>query len=435
MPTIIERARLALRKGFNWLAAAGDIQAIAGGIGRGPLRVPYSSSEAGANTVIASAVNYLMLNLPEPPLQFGRMLDEQTFRATPNEIAYQLVDNPLGGVLTTKRLTRRELVQHVGTSLLLDGNAYLHKLRDERGRIQGIEALSFLAVKPNIDQHSGEIRTWQVQTTKGMMDVPPEDMIHFRWGIDPDGHRGQSPLKSAMRQILSDNEIAVYTHSILKKPSISGIVSPTDGNGWNANQAEAISASLTQVASGENSGAIVALTAHARFEKTSINPADMDISVMAKLGEERICAVLRIPAVVLGVGAGLATSTYNNVQEAKAQAAEDLLVPMWLLIEDVLNDQLYRAEFNVRGGQSFTYKFDTSKVAALQEDVEKLHQRTVNLFDKNIVDRAEARAALRLPVRPEDGGVYAFQLQAMRGLPMTAPDKVKSLRKSVEEAV
>jgi phage portal protein BeeE len=144
----------------------------------------------------------------------------------------------------------------------------------------------------------------------------PDDVVHFRFSLDPDNPlKGRSPLKSVLREVFTDDEAANFTASLLRNMGVPGlIVSPN-----------------TEPASEEDTPSRRRSTSSARSPATSaasarderpdeasqqfgFSPNDqLNLKELRRIPEERVTAVLGIPAVVAGLGAGLDRSTFTNM--------------------------------------------------------------------------------------------------------------------------
>jgi phage portal protein BeeE len=67
---------------------------------------------------------------------------------------------------------------------------------------------------------------WYEYTVDGVVyEDRPEDVVHFRHGIDPNNPRkGLSPLASLFREIFTDDEAANFTASLLRNLGVPGVV-------------------------------------------------------------------------------------------------------------------------------------------------------------------------------------------------------------------
>jgi hypothetical protein len=111
-----------------------------------------------------------------------------------------------------------------------------------------------------------------------------------------------------------------------------------------------------------------------------------------------------VPAVVVGLGAGLARSTFANFAEARESAAESNLVPTWRLMAEELNTQLVPDFGNP---DLLVVDFDLSQVRILQTDQNALHQRTREDLLAGLITLDEALQEIgREPLDGGRGEVY-----------------------------
>ena len=114
--------------------------------------------------------------------------------------------------------------------------------------------------------------------------------------------------------------------------------------------------------------------------------------------------MIGLPAVVVGMGAGLDRATYANFKEARRVAFEEFLVPLWQDLADAWTEQLL-PEFDQTLGRRVVY--DTRSVMALRDDTDAQWRRAREAFAAGLIDRATARRMMGLAVDPGDDGVFA----------------------------
>jgi len=123
------------------------------------------------------------------------------------------------------------------------------------------------------------------------------------------------------------------------------------------------------------------------------------MKALHRVPEERISAVMGVPAIVAGLGAGLDRSTYSNVREAREMFTETKLVPLWNDDAGTVNLQLL-PDFDTNR-RTFC-KFDLTDVRALQEDEDKKYARLDLGVQHKWITVNEARQDVGLP--PVEGG-------------------------------
>src|SRR3546814_661926 len=118
----------------------------------------------------------------------------------------------------------------------------------------------------------------------------------------------------------------------------------------------------------------------------------MDTGGARDVAEERVCALLGIPAAVVGFGAGLQqTKVGATMQQMSKQAWENGVLPFCRLAADELKRSLLSQFGKVDGLDVF---WDTSDVPAMQEDEDQKAERWGKIFEAGMVQLYEAREAL-----------------------------------------
>ncbi|MFM9872731.1 MAG: phage portal protein [Fimbriimonadaceae bacterium] len=291
--------------------------------------------DATQNSAVMACVFWAMRNV-------GRA----TFRVNKeNHPLNQILAKPQSQISPTERtnLSGREFLSALTYSRILDGNAYALKIRNADGHLIGLDWIPHTCIKtiptknrPNLVDH------YQITTPQGTKQVPREDILHDRDGLNPDfPTQGISRLKCVMRQIQTDNQIAAYSQSLLNNPIPSLIVSTkTEGTKLTQADADHVAAKMREATSRERAGGVIVPTFPAEITPIGFKPDDLAIAHLNRLPEERITAVLGIPAIVVGLGAGLERSTFSNMKEAREAAQEEFLIPLWQDLAQTFTDQL-----------------------------------------------------------------------------------------------
>jgi HK97 family phage portal protein len=309
-----------------------------------------------------------------------------------------------------------DLVGAWATSAKLDGNGYIRIRFDARYQPERLEYVPHTLVTPKEAYLGGGLDHYEIRTATGTERVAREEMLHLRIGIDPDNTlRGLSPVKAAMLEIMTDTEASIYNHTILKKLGVIGwIVMPGTPDGeFTEEQAKAAKSRIEgsfDSASGERGG-VLAPSRQVKVEHVGHSPEEMQVREMRLTPEERICAVFRIPAIVVGLGAGLERATLANARELKELAVESCNAPLWARMGECLTRQLLPLLQSAPGEY---VEFDTSKVRALQEDEDARHTRLRENWRAGGIRRSEFRTGIGMDAGAEDE-VYIQEI-AMRML-------------------
>lgn len=381
------------QKAFGWFTRGYEDEGIGvSGLGATTSFSSLKERDARSNSIVMSCINWAMRNVGQAPITVQQET-ERGWETTNFHPAIQVLRQPQGQVCSRDRslMTGGQLLSSLVFSRLIDGNAYLQKLRDDRGQVIGLDWLPHGSVIPVAKKYRNDIVDfYEIRTGRGIVRVEREDVIHDRDGVDPDRPiLGISRLTAVARQVATDNAIAAYCQSVLKSPAPSLMISAkSDGVRIGAKDAELLAQKIQEKTSGGRAGGVIVPTFPAEISKVGYSPDQMAVETLSRLPEERITAVFGIPAMVLGLGAGMQRSTFNNMREAREAATEEFLVPLWQDIAATLTDQLL-VEFG--DVDRMRISFDLSSVRALQEDQEKLHLRIREDFKAGLIDRDEAR--------------------------------------------
>lgn len=237
------------------------------------------------------------------------------------------------------------------------------------------------------------ISHYQVNRSGQWHDVDKENVIHIRDGLSPYNQRnGLNVVDSVLRELFADSEAANYYASLLGGSAIPPFFVGIDKEiQMSQPELEEYMDYLKRKTSGARRGEPVA-TRGGRAYKLAFSPRELDLRESRYGAEERFCAAMGIPAVVLELGSGQEHSIYNNVDQAMKRAYRSYVTPLLNHIEEELDVQLLR-DFD--GDDTDRYlKHDLSNIQALQEDENIKAERLAMLYEKGVIMRSEARAPL-----------------------------------------
>lgn len=348
--------------------------------------------EAIKNSAAIASVRWLTRNLSEAPICVGKR-DKNDLVFNTKSACYKLLKRP-NDHYSTVMMLRAALADYVFT-----GNGYLIKLRDPRqpggingsGRVVSLWWVPSFMITPLGDPNDDTIfiKNYKYVVDSDERFYSVDDVIHFRDGFDSNNPRvGMSRFQSLIREILSDNEAGNWTLALLKNMGVPGVVISPDKNvEIDADGAEKIKNDFSNNFTGVNRGRPMVTSAPVKVLNMAFDAKQMDLQSSRRLNEERITAVVGIPAVVVGLGAGLDHSTFANFSEAREAAYESCMIPILQDFADVLNLQL-TPEFH---SEDYEIYFDISKVRVLQPDINALHTRVRGDLMSGMISLDEAR--------------------------------------------
>lgn len=351
------------------------------------------------NSLIAAVVRWLQRSVPEATLRVRERDAEGTLTPLPEHRMLQLLAHPnpyYDGI---------KLLQGTIASREVDGNAYWYKVRNAQGAVVELWWIPHGLIEPKRgESDTNQFITHYEYTPSGVpIRLAVEDVVHFRQGLDPANPMlGLSPVKSLIREVLTDEEASAFTSSLLRNFGVPGVVvSPagSDDGAWASDEdAKTTKRMFEQATTGANRGRTIVMTAPTKIEAFGFSPEQMNLRALRQLPEERVSAVMGVPAVVVGFGAGLDRSTFSNMSEARDAAYESKILPDQREISAEIHHQLLRDFEPAERLASFVVDFDNSNVRVLQDDEDKTAARVATLLGAGAITVAEAREPFGLPI-------------------------------------
>jgi HK97 family phage portal protein len=349
------------------------------------------------SSAVMACVNWATRRFPEAPIrvvQVGNDGERDVIRKHHLPMLLKR-PNPFYG--------RYELWAATIAERMLTGNAYWQKIRNKQGVVIQLWWHPESTIEPAWPDDGSTFISHYVQTINGRQyRIPSEDIVHFRDGMDPNNPRkGLSPLASVIKEIYTDEEAASFTATILKNMGVPGLIISPSGDsmmgGISEADAEVIKDKVKRKTTGANRGEPIVMSGGVKVDVLSFSPKEMNVRELRRIPEERVTAVLDIPAVVVGLGAGLDHMTYSNMEEAREAAYEGFIVTTQNQVIDTLEVQLL-PDFGATDDREI--EFDNSNVRVLQEDENAKAARWGNLVNGGLATVAEGRNAIGLPVEP-----------------------------------
>jgi HK97 family phage portal protein len=351
-----------------------------------------------SNSAVTSCLQVLGLSFSEATLQVCYYNEEG--------LKEELLGHPLTLLMRRPNpyMSGDVVQQYLINALHVSGNAYLLKQRNEAGQLIALYPLMPEMVEPKGSKE--ELITHYVyKTAEEEILLDHNDIAHFKLGLDPTNHKkGYSPLKSVLREIYSDESAGQMATALLSNMGVPSVmITPKDEFGPTPEEAEQISKSYQQKVAGKNKGKPLVMSGAMNVEKLAFSPMDLDIGLLRQIPEERISAVLGVPAILAGLGAGLKHATYSNARELREFFTENKLIPLWRMIGEEVTQQILLKEYEEDSKNEA--KYDFSEVRALQADQNELFNRLNTGVQGGWITVAEAREKAGLPT-DENQDVY-----------------------------
>lgn len=363
-----------------------------------------------ANPIVAACVGLITSTMNEAPL--GVLNPDGTVNLNhPIAITFRRPNAYMG---------QAQFWSAAWTFLQISGNAYLKKLRGIAGNLNGYVPYGDAHVTPILDSN-GWVSGYLYSSNNVTETWNVEDVIHLRNPLYSDPlrmHMGMSPIDVAWSKIQTHNELSATIYSLVASNAVpSGILTAP------AEVTSAGVASLKQQlqkrrdAKGRERTEPLILQNGMTYVQMGLDATKLQATENLRELEASICAAFRIHPAVIGSSAGLAVSTYSNLQTAYAEYTRLTRVPFWNALEEQIEAGLAPEYPGVQ------LAFDTENVQALQPDVDAIIYPIIAEFNANIITRNESRSRLGFdPV--EDGDKYAYEVvpaPAFGGGIMSAP--------------
>ena len=351
------------------------------------------------NSIVASSINWIGRNLAQAPACVYKINpdgEEEIVQGHPLTALLQRPNKFYGG-----RVLRFATV----LSLVVSGNAYWYIVRDMAGRPKELWYLPHTQVTPDWpdDATTDNWITGYIYYQQGRkIDLKFADVIHFRDGLDPDNMRqGLSPLASASREVVTDNERSGYEAALLKNTGVPGcIITPVDSTKtFTKGTKDELKSEYEESTTGDNRGRPMVLSGPIEVKRLALSPEELMLKGVSDKAEERICALIGVPPGVLNLGVGLAHSTYSNREADKETAWYEAIIPRLDIINSELDVQLLPFLGNPATERVGA---DYRNVRALRESMDNLYKRLTAAVSGPWLAPNEARAQVGL--KPIAGG-------------------------------
>lgn len=302
----------------------------------------------------------------------------------------------------------------------VDGNGYLLKIRNNAGAVKELWWAPSSMLTPK-GTESTFITHYEYSPNGIPIRVDSEDVVHFRYGLDPEDQRlGSSPLKSVLREVFTDDEAANFTAALLRNMGVPGlVVSPEGDAAPGPDDVAATKDFVRQEFTGDKRGEPLVMSGPTKVQEFGFSPEQLNLKALRRIPEERVSAVLGVPAIVAGLGAGLDRSTFSNMAEAREMAYESNIIPAQRILAEDLRWQLL-PDFE-DDPMKFRVGFDVSGVRVLQEDQQKLVERLDIGIKGGWVKVSEGRRAIGLEVKDHDE-IYLRSVATLEVTPGADPD-------------
>lgn len=231
--------------------------------------------------------------------------------------------------------TYAEFIRMWVLSMLLNGNAYVLKERDDQRRIVRLYVLDPNRVKVLVDDEGGIWYQLSTDTLAGVekeVTLPASEVIHDRLWTLFHPLIGVSPLFASGYAAMQAAAIQGNSHTFFSNMSRPGGVLTAPG-AIGTDTAERLKAAFESNYTGVNAGKVAVLGDGLTYSAMSVSAEDSQLIEQLKFSGEMICATFHVPPYKLGLGQ---MPTTNNVAALNQQYYDQALQPIVENIEQRL---------------------------------------------------------------------------------------------------
>ena len=378
----------------------------------GYMRQLRDVGSGSSSSIVVSALRVWTDSFTEAPVAVYEDAADGTPTIVPDHPLAELIDRPNPAMISDM------LWQYYLWATRIDGNAYLYKVRSAAGRVVELWPLRPDLVDPKRRRDSGNLIDYYEYRPMGTaVELDPSDVVHLRIGLDPNDHaRGLAPIKVVLKEILGDEEASRMTSALLSNMGIPGVIlSPSPGElGPNEAQSDRIRDRWRQRFGGDRRGEPLVLNGAMTVETIAFSPQELDLKALRRVPEERITAVLGVPAILAGLGAGLEASSGRSESVTLVELfTERVVMPEWRRVARWLTWELL-PEFETSGRRYVG--FDTTAVAALEEDRNELWSRVDSAIRSGWLSVAEGKRLVGL--EPGDADDVYLRSMSVEAIPV-----------------
>jgi HK97 family phage portal protein len=310
--------------------------------------------------------------------------------------AVRLVAGAIGGLTVeaeneaAARLAK-SVLESVGASLLLHGNAFVQLIADSHGVPRELALLRPERVSIACDErgHASAFvyRIGGRAVRIGLHDaLRRRQVAHIRALHPADDHLGLGCLDAAIAAASIHNRASRWNKALLDnaaRPSGALSYEPADGSNLSAEQFERLKAELAeQFAGAINAGRPLLLDGGLKWQALALSPAEMDFVALKESAARDIALAFGVPPVLVGLPGD---ATYANAREAGRALYRQTVLPMAERIlaglSALLSDWMGEVELTI----------DTDQISELAEDRAKLWEQ---VRGADFLSEAEKRAML-----------------------------------------
>lgn len=253
----------------------------------------------------------------------------------------ELLDGPAPEQLKFGGYNWDALLYAVISSLLVNGKAYIYKMRDPiTQQVIKYDFIPYNRLEVRNDKRNnaaGSLRlTYYRDKKTGDEFEPGADVVALRYGLDSESTvEGVGPLKAALSAIATSQQVMILTNALLERGGALGyVLVPKQGSVEDLTEEEtrALSKKIRRNSTGENAGNVTVLNMPMELLTTGRAPSELNLSEHQKHAIQLVFSQFGIDPLVVGLESSN-PNVYRNYKDSVQQAYRQFIEPFALLIQ------------------------------------------------------------------------------------------------------
>jgi len=311
-------------------------------------------------------------------------------------------------------MSRGQLWGTVVMDRALAGNAYLLKARVQGGLLKGAVA-ELWRLRPDririIPSTTNFIESYEYNTGREKIVFPPGDIIHLKTRNPLNDYYGMPPLMAIAARVDIDEYMKSFLRGFYERGGTGPGAILSVKQKLDQTAKDAIRDRVRSQFGGPNGMYewLILDQAESTYQQLGLNRGLRDAlpKELDAVTEARIAMAFGIPGSILGLLIGYESSSYANKRQDWQVFWDLTMTPLLSDLDDALNLQLV-PDF----GGIDEVLFDLSDIHALQEDVDKIHDRERQDFAGTGSTLKEFREALGKPPDLDDDDIVLIPANA-----------------------
>lgn len=269
------------------------------------------------------------------------------------------------------------------------GNAFIAKERVSGGYELYNLNPQYMAVIPD---PKTRVKGYRYYVNGNVVQYKPEEIIHIKLNDLSDAYYGMPPLTAASEVLTFEKNRLKFANQFFVNSAIPVGVLETDNTIGNETVQKKLRNEWNAVYQGvSNSHKIAILQGGLKYKPLTSPIKDLDFPGLKKLSRDDILAIYKVPASILGDQEGTGA---KEGKDAIVSFWRQCIIPRVRRIESGLNRGLSVEMF---GKGQYSFEFDLSGIAALQDDKESTARYIKDLVGSSVLTPNQGRALIGQP--------------------------------------